>query len=84
MKLNLHQSLTELYSEMLLRRREIERGETNGTAECVWCGQYKRSHLPNMRCSSVTVTFFTNTRDQERKQVDRALTLIEELMEIGK
>ena len=85
MKLNLHQSIMELYAELLVRRREIERREADGTAECVWCQKLKRSHVPDMRCSTyATSQFFTNVRDQERKQCERALQLIEELQEIGK
>lgn len=77
-----HQSLTELYSSLLIRKREIDRGEDKGTAWCGPCAKRKSEHLHDGRCSSSGPSEFRNSRHEEQKKVATAIDLIEQLMEI--
>lgn len=75
-----HKSLTELYADLCMRLRGIQKEMQAGNATCSWCGKRKAEHLHDGRCSVDALSqHFTNIRSDECERTQRALTLIEEL-----
>lgn len=78
-----HKSLAELYSELLIKQREIQVQLDSGKATCSWCGRRKSEHLPDKRCSvSCLSQVFTAMRRGDMDSINKALGLIEELREL--
>ena len=76
-----HRSLTELYTNLLVKKREYERQEAKGEAKCLHCSQQKSVHISDGRCSLyATSRQFRNECQPDIDRVGRALDLIEELM----
>ena len=76
-----HRSLTELYTNLLVKKREYERQLDKGEAKCLHCSRQKSVHLGDGRCScAATSRTFRNESQPDIDRVGRALDLIEELM----
>ena len=76
-----HRSLTELYTNLLVKKREYDRQEAKGDAMCLHCSRKKVAHLGDGRCSwYATSRTFRNESQPDIDRVGRALDLIEELM----
>lgn len=75
-----HKSLAEIYAELCIRLREIQREMASGEAACRFCSGRRSSHLPDGRCSSLagSRTFVAGSY-AEGSEIERALVLIEEL-----
>ena len=73
-------SISDNYTALLVRLREIDNEEQSGASICAWCGHPKSKHLPDKRCSTwATAQYFTAKRHKEREAVTSGLRLIEEL-----
>lgn len=78
-----HKSLSELYAELLIRHREIERLTAAGKSICTFCNCTLSHHGGDLRCTcAVTSRSFHSNECDEIVKVKRALVLIEELQEI--
>lgn len=79
--MNMHKSLTELYAELCIEARAVRFREPRMI--CRHCNYKKAEHLGDGRCSSAVCsqTFASDEADRA-EQIDRALTLIEELKAI--
>ena len=78
-----HQSLTELYASLLRQKRDIEREIEQGRDTCKKCGLPHEKHVDGgHRCNSHNIESFIPVRADERKNVERAIRLVEELMDI--
>lgn len=76
-------SIEELYAGLLRRKRKFERDEENGTAKCLHCQQQKSAHCHDGRCTvAATSRNFRNESQPEIDRTNRAITLIEELLEL--
>lgn len=80
---SVHKSLTELQSELCIKLRDIQREMNAGNATCSWCGKRRSEHLPDKRCNVyATSHHFLNIRHDEFEKTEKALELIEGLMEL--
>ena len=76
-----HKSLTELYTELLVRKRQYEIADAKGECKCQHCKRQTPVHLGDGRCSCAATS--RTFRDENQPTIDktlRALDLIEELM----
>lgn len=75
-----HKSITEVYSELCIRLRDIQREVQEERAICQHCGHPKSRHCNDGRCDIyATSRHFHNIRTDEFERVQKALGLIEEL-----
>lgn len=73
-------SLAELYADLCIKARELQRAIDSGTATCSWCGRRKSEHLFDGRCSCSALSHeFNDMRADEYAKTQKALGLIEEL-----
>ena len=80
--ISVHKSLTELQSDLCIRLRDIQREMNAGNATCSWCGKRRSEHLSDKRCNVyATSQYFTNIRSTEHTKTEKALELLEGLME---
>ncbi len=78
-----HKSLCELYGELLVSRREIERQDMAGLSCCCYCECRKANHLPDERCSLVSGSrSFRSKRADELTAINTGLDLIESLKDL--
>lgn len=77
------ESIAELYSDLCIKLRDLDRHDESGKAICVWCKEQKGRHLGDMRCSAAACSqYFTAVHNETKQKIVRALELIEELKEI--
>ena len=75
-----HKSLSEIYSELCIRLRAIDKAESEGNTVCKSCQEKKSKHLSDGRCSSWACSMtFASAQQDEASHIRRALDLIEEL-----
>lgn len=77
-------SVTDVYTGLLLRAREIDRKASAGTLLCANCGRIKSKHDGHDghdgRCDcSLTSTRFRCDEEDERVVLEQAMVLIEKL-----
>lgn len=73
-------SVSDNYTGLLVRLREIDTEEQAGVSICAWCGEPKSKHLPDKRCSTWALSqYFTAKKAKDRQAIERALVLLEEL-----
>ncbi len=79
----MHMSINELYGDLLIKKREIEKSLINGKAICLHCQCTKEKHLHDGRCSvCATSRTFKDSQHADAERIDKAINLIEELQAI--
>lgn len=77
--------LDELYGDLLLRARELEKKRQSGEMICEYCDQPEGRHLHDKRCSTSCLSRNFLSRDQpEVDTIAKAIICAEELRSLLK
>jgi len=74
-------SIDQNYADLLAKMRLLDRQGI--AAKCAHCGRTKGDHLPDGRCSTSCLSrSFHNVHHDLRQRIERAVELIEQLLEL--